>query len=721
MTSSWRPEPRRFGRLAFLLILAWLAAAPAIAQRDLSGRRAAPRNAKPNPADTASKRKVEPLTLRYRPQALADGGSMTDTVRTDLRNFHYWDEADTLSGWTQSLGQVGKPVRNYRWGLPAEYFGGSGTVSHWFRRNDPYLWDIAREGPYYDSRTPFSRIDFAQARRDQQLLGATFAVNPSPFWNVGAQYRRRSAQGAYLGFITDHYQAALGQQFHSRNGRYQGFAGGAWHQLRDQINGGGRRDLDPESERAFGKGARPPALSPARPAALERRLWSFSTLHRYRLLGADTSLTNVALLAWASGERAREQYLDPTPYDAQTLRNDTLSLYPLNSWDVRYANAEGQVLLQLRRKAQALRGGAGAQVGFNFWRLRLLGHFGLEPESTVLEDSSFEKLRIDGLRQQAWLQARSQDSSLTLRAEATNRITSLWQPERRTRLAGMWQPISRHFHLVDSTAIDTGSRFFLRRTPEILQGVWRPLTVAFSIEEGEMNPPAALVLGVLPLLEGRADLLNERLSHFRASAAWEGGPKMRRGFVYKPWRVSLEGFVTELRRPLGFDAERRTIQAADGKPLRWVGATLSGRLRMGRFYLENETTVQQATDHPDGFSRYADNLPPVYGKASIYYENKIRRTGLTLYAGLECRYFGPHAAQDFDLLTGWFYPRTDRELPGYAAVDAVLAGRFLKNASVFVKFIHMNEGLNGFGYYTTPHYPMLERSFSFGVNWMFFN
>ncbi len=733
MTSSWRVE------LGLLVALAcWLATPPRLhAQRDPTTRRSQriATNPKPAAAADSARPQVTPLTLRYRPQYLREGGNPLDTVRTDLQTFHHWDETEQVRGWVQHLGQVGKPHRHYRWGLPNEYLADlrSTYYNPWFRRPDLYLWDLSRWGPYYDSRTPFSRIDFAQARRDQQLLGLTFAVNPRPWWNVAGQYRRRSAVGAYLGAITDHYQVALGQQFHSFDGRYQGFAGFGWQQLRDQLNGGGRRDLDPQSDLAFGKGRRPPALPPARPASLERKLWTYFTLHSYRLAGSDSSRLQVRLLGWATAERYGEQYLDPTPYTLQALQNDPKTLYPFESWDVRFVNAENQLLIQPRRKAQSTRGGVGGQAIYDLNHVRLHAHAEIEPERNRFADSSFARLLLDDLWFRGWISAQSLDERWLLRLDASWGDNGFWQPQRRdrptarwtaehrTRLTARWQPLARPYRLVDSSAIDTVHRFFLRREPEIRRGIWRPLALELNAIRGSVNPPVALAMGVLPLLAGRTDLVNEGLNHLRASVSWTGRPRLYRGFDYRPWQVSLTGFVSELRRTWGFDARRNTLQATSETPVRWTGVSLVTRLTQGRFYWENEATFQQGSGGPPNFERYTDHLPPLHGRSALFYENKIRRTGLTLYAGLESRYFTAHAAHDFDLLTGWFVPRSNDDLPGYLSLDAVVAGRFLKNTYVFVKFIHANEGLWAFGYYTTPHHPMLERSFSFGVNWMFYD
>ena len=45
----------------------------------------------------------------------------------------------------------------------------------------------------------------------------------------------------------------------------------------------------------------------------------------------------------------------------------------------------------------------------------------------------------------------------------------------------------------------------------------------------------------------------------------------------------------------------------------------------------------------------------------------------------------------------------------------------IKTMNVFVKMAHANYDLWEPGYYETPGYPGLRRSFTFGLKWMFFD
>jgi hypothetical protein len=45
----------------------------------------------------------------------------------------------------------------------------------------------------------------------------------------------------------------------------------------------------------------------------------------------------------------------------------------------------------------------------------------------------------------------------------------------------------------------------------------------------------------------------------------------------------------------------------------------------------------------------------------------------------------------------------------------------IKNFNLFLKMAHLNQGFPREGYFTTPYYTGMERSFIFGLKWMFFD
>ena len=72
-----------------------------------------------------------------------------------------------------------------------------------------------------------------------------------------------------------------------------------------------------------------------------------------------------------------------------------------------------------------------------------------------------------------------------------------------------------------------------------------------------------------------------------------------------------------------------------------------------------------------------------------------------------------------DPISTEFYP-TDYNVKGYARVDAYFAAK-IKRAYIFLKFTNAADELGVAGYYSTPFYPGLKRTFSLGINWSFYD
>jgi hypothetical protein len=70
--------------------------------------------------------------------------------------------------------------------------------------------------------------------------------------------------------------------------------------------------------------------------------------------------------------------------------------------------------------------------------------------------------------------------------------------------------------------------------------------------------------------------------------------------------------------------------------------------------------------------------------------------------------------------TGQFYEQTYKKIGNYPFIDVFL-NMSVKQARMFVKVAHANAGLAGNTYYSAPGYPAADRTFIFGVSWIFFN
>lgn len=91
--------------------------------------------------------------------------------------------------------------------------------------------------------------------------------------------------------------------------------------------------------------------------------------------------------------------------------------------------------------------------------------------------------------------------------------------------------------------------------------------------------------------------------------------------------------------------------------------------------------------------------------------------------GADMRWFTKYYAPEYIPALGSFgIQETDAsrtKIGGYPVINAY-ANFTLQHTRFFVMFSHVNAGNSG-DYFFTPHYPLNQRIFRFGLSWNFFN
>ncbi|MBC7448057.1 MAG: tetraacyldisaccharide 4'-kinase, partial [Hymenobacteraceae bacterium] len=109
-----------------------------------------------------------------------------DTAFHEFWNQRRWYHDSAT--FQQDLGNVGSAARPQLWPV-----GQPQTGIRWGRRAfDRYAYDLPTI-PYYDTRSPFSRIAYVQGARGEQVFEARYTRNIRQVFNFGASYQRLSA------------------------------------------------------------------------------------------------------------------------------------------------------------------------------------------------------------------------------------------------------------------------------------------------------------------------------------------------------------------------------------------------------------------------------------------------------------------------------------------------------------------------------------------------
>ncbi len=113
------------------------------------------------------------------------------------------------------------------------------------------------------------------------------------------------------------------------------------------------------------------------------------------------------------------------------------------------------------------------------------------------------------------------------------------------------------------------------------------------------------------------------------------------------------------------------------------------------------------------------HLPDFSAFASAYYQFVISKVMYT-QIGVDTRYNTKYYADRYSPATGLFYLQNEKEYGNFPYID-VYANLRLKRTTVFFKMMNIGtQFLNG-EYITSPNYPMPRSTFRFGISWAFYD
>lgn len=146
-----------------------------------------------------------------------------------------------------------------------------------------------------------------------------------------------------------------------------------------------------------------------------------------------------------------------------------------------------------------------------------------------------------------------------------------------------------------------------------------------------------------------------------------------------------------------------------------ITAQLSQNFTVGPFNWENVITYQKSTSS-------ALPVPTLNVYSNLYLNFKIAHV-LKCNFGADARYFTSYYAPSYSAALGQFTVQDgdNRTKVGNYPLINVYANFHLKHTRFFVMFSHVNSGSGNRQYFSTPHYPLNERIFRFGLSWNFFN
>ena len=168
------------------------------------------------------------------------------------------------------------------------------------------------------------------------------------------------------------------------------------------------------------------------------------------------------------------------------------------------------------------------------------------------------------------------------------------------------------------------------------------------------------------------------------------------------------------------DSKARTANTVrprqSGSPISLLTLSLEQNFKLGPLHWENLVTYQKSSNTD------ALPVPDLNVYTNLYLKFRIAKV-LKCDFGADARYFTKYYAPDYSPALGQFCVQEGNsrtEVGNYPVVN-VYANFHLQHTRFFVMMSHVNAGQGNRNYFFTPHYPLNERIFRFGISWNFFN
>ncbi len=662
--------------------------------------------------------------------------------RLPLDQVIYWDDLDTLPGFTQSLGQLGLPYQTCEYGLKERYMLKDLWEDPFFRKYNRYIIDARQQAKYYDTKTPYVDVYLTLGPNRLQSTGVTVSQNISPQWNMSGHFKRRLSESVYRNVITDHVNTYINTNYRAKNERYYAFGTVAYHQLNDAYNGGVPRSitdgqlvddgtliqeqsiiLSAGFANNFFKEFNAPLLSDALSSF---RLTQIYTDHYLRLWDSQDTLNRpnrITLRVEGLAEFVGDRYAD-NGISVSTFAAQPVPVYPTFDADTnsvtegfngqRY-KISGSINYSLAPAAQAAKGSVPfrLRVGLDLeWR-RFVKDTTLVNQQLV---SPFGNIELE-------------TGALAINGSLQTRVSNTFAPELDAKASAIFRPYSPGitYRLDDKRfAKEDSSGWLADSISRILDGPnFYPFEVKGQVLFRTINPSlfqSYFVGDSGNLYVPNVDLVNQTVLHGHAGIQWNGRTQLGPRDTLLPNFLSINAFYSQISRQIDYGDSMQVLQAAAGDANLWAGIELNARLRFGRkFHFENRTVAQLNLSQFDGQSltNFVQTQPAIYGKAALFFDSKTLTVAERMRLGLELHYFTDYRSYAFDEISGEFFPSRYVVTP-YARLDAYAVLKLMR-VYIFARVVHTTEGILTGGYYTTPFHPMLQRSITFGVNWLFFD
>lgn len=578
---------------------------------------------------------------------------------TSIDSFFLWDPLWKSSNFYYYLGQIGKPYIKFIEGVPSRFIQNDKIFSNYFTSNE-YVY-MQTPDAYLHSRDFISQVRFDQSSRKTQLLNVLFN---SPFktnrGNLNGFYKRRTSEGAYYNSFTDHYLIGISSLVNLWKDKLH--IGLRWNfaQLTDGINGGTFLPTNPTSESHFNKSGTS-VLLPTAYRSEKRIAYQPEMLLNLNQGSHWSSFIRTSFLYELfehTFSAGRERVLYPDSLPFQWVFGAIPDTIPFYEMD--YFLKREKVSISFLNRYRFSSTDSSGKVS-SIW--------------TIANENRY------------WRGNQLITSLHDIRYKIQHQLALVYKN---------WNAFNcinyEKSSLFSRPAFQTETRVALKKIEfqHTFQSNFPPL------QDLHLQTPFFTPLG-------KDTIQNPTVNSFRFLFWWS--------HTKKPLSSRITFFYNTLKNGIFYDSHAQPLQE---KRVAQSSGVLYHLSYQWSFIKTNGWYVFY-------FQRGYPYFPQHFGSIQIGWLYTFHESENQIYVGIQVSGFSGYEGLFYNPVTEIFFSPTSFSISPYYRIDGFAVLSIQERFKAYLFLYHLNEGFTQPGYFTVPYYPMLERTFSFGIEWILFN
>ena len=593
-------------------------------------------------------------------------GHSLDTNVHNMQNYGFLYRSDNVY---QDLGMLTTPLSPIFYKAPTQIGKTFGFNSY-----SPYAFD-PNKIKYYNTRSPYSLLEYVQGNLGQQILRAEFSRNIKPNWNFGIDFRTMTAlksiglhrQLAFLNSTRDlqgkNFSFAFHTRYFTKDSLYQVLANFTFFDNQNYETGGIVPVQDTKDSSNFGYKVNNIRLLAAR--SLERRV-NYHVYQQYTLSGDKLQLFHIV-----DYHNQTDRFTDGLNGVTDVMNPNGLMLLPVR-YDTAGTNSSAAIRL-LENKA-GVKGSSGK------WTYRAY--------------------------------YRRKDFSYTLNYSAAH------SPIKNTfseNFVGGYTAYKTGYYSQLSAA---GEYFFAGHNSDSLGNNRGDYSLKLDYTAKNLSIGYTSMY-YSPTLMQREYISNYQIIHWNNKFTQTRSNTLNAKLDIKLGKVlALHPAVsnTWLYNYVFYNTE--AVPQQDAALIQIFSPELTFEFKVGKFHLDNYYKFT----HVSGPGAANINMPKNFDWLKFYYQSILFHNALVMQLGVEVFYRDKYYTNFYMPVTQQFYLNNTTNSNSSYLVSNLFFNLKIKTVIAFIKFSNLNQLMQpNKGYYITPYYPIMPFTFEFGLKWMFFD